>query len=443
MSPQIVYHLRLVTLIQSRAEGNPFFAQELLLDLEEQAAFTRHHDEHGDEWIAIGSDFAQVARELPDSLQGVILTRIDRQTPEKQLVLKLASIIGRFFSYDPLAYLCQQQETTAIVLLNEIVALEDNAFLMRETIESELTYAFHHIMIREVAYDALLFEQKRVLHERVAMWYERQYHDESSATVSILPLLVHHYEHAQQWAKMWQYTLLAGDSAARVYAHDAVISYYQSGLTLVESGFVTPDVDDLSRLYMGLGRAFELSSQYDLALATYKRMEQTLRDVPACKLEALTAQCLLLSISSPLFDAAEADTLTQTTLSLAHQIGAEEIEAKLLWSLYNLYRLTDRLDEALAVSQQSLAIARRLDLRKQLAFNLNDLAYTQYSLGYLDDALAGLLEAHKLWQALDNLPMLTDCLNCLAIVTHFLGSFEQAIAYADESYRISREIENQ
>lgn len=77
-------------LILAKAEGNPFFVEEIIRSLIESAILERQ----ADRWVAAG-DIGEI--EIPDTLEGVILARIDRLPPESKRTLQMASVIGRTF----------------------------------------------------------------------------------------------------------------------------------------------------------------------------------------------------------------------------------------------------------------------------------------------------------------------------------------------------------
>ena len=223
----------LITLVQSRAEGNPFFAEELLLNLQAHGVVTVRPDpESGRPRCQLQKELGKVATALPDSLQGVILARIDRLPPGQQLVLKLAAVIGRAFAYPPLQYLYRHYRTAqAVVLAAEIAQLEEKDFVLTEALEPELTYLFKHIVIREVAYETLLYEQRQPLHRSVAAWYE-QAHQGEAADSPYLPLLAHHYGQAEEVDQERRYAHLAGQQAAARYANEAALTYLNRALEL-------------------------------------------------------------------------------------------------------------------------------------------------------------------------------------------------------------------
>ena len=223
-------------LIYNRSGGNPFFVEELVYALQDREIL---HLQPGTDSEApqlhVTGDLNQTAHTLPDTLQGIALSRIDRLTPEQQLTLKVASVIGRNFTYKTLYNTLHQYTNITELLLQEHL----NHFIERELItiqmvESEQTYLFKHLMTREVAYSTLLHTQRRQLHRTVAKWYELRFDDSTNiiTITRLYPLLVHHWHEAGDTERERYYSRLAGLRAANQYANEEALVYLNRALTL-------------------------------------------------------------------------------------------------------------------------------------------------------------------------------------------------------------------
>jgi len=266
----------LVELVQTRANGNPFFAEELVYNLRDTGIITQHESR-----ITLNADLAQSARTLPDTLHGLILSRIDRLPPERQFVIKVAAVIGRAFAFAPLHHVVNRYVTMIEQSLQaHLAALMQADFTFLEALEPDLTYLFKHIITQEAAYQTLLFAQRRELHRQVAEWYENQFKYEGgsmkdgqsilSTSSFMLPLLAYHYRCAEDVEKERHYARLAGEAAARQYANDAAIGFLSRALDL------TPNDDYAARRELLLAR----ESIYHI---------QGKRQLQIADLEALTA----------------------------------------------------------------------------------------------------------------------------------------------------------
>jgi class 3 adenylate cyclase/tetratricopeptide (TPR) repeat protein len=207
--------------LQSKGEGNPFFSSELVATLHEAGLLVV---EAGICHVPPGAD-PRLAM-LPETVQGVIASRIDRLRPDQQLVLKVASVIGRTFAYQVLRDIHPLTSEQAAVrpILEELQQLD---LTLLEWPDPALTYLFKHVLTQEATYATLLYAQRRALHQAVASWYERTY--SGSAGVGLAPyygLLAYHWERAEQQAQARHYQELAGEQALRAGAYREAAAFF-------------------------------------------------------------------------------------------------------------------------------------------------------------------------------------------------------------------------
>jgi tetratricopeptide (TPR) repeat protein len=128
-------------------------------------------------------------------------------------------------------------------------------------------------------------------------------------------------------------------------------------------------------------------------------------------------------------------------LALTQELADQVIEVQTLWNLLHVYRLTNRL-KAIEVGERALVLARKNNLREQMAFILNDLGRCYLVSCYLNRAKETILEVITLWRELHNLPMLTDSLSTIGQTLYYIGEYEQAIVCMKEALQISQSIDN-
>ena len=174
-------------MIRRRASGLPLFAEELCSALRDTGVIEVHD---GACRMTPGIDLATVA--LPDTVQGVVTARIDRLPPREALTIKVGSVIGIAFAAQLLRDVHPVRDDVAHLDL-VMQRLRQADLTVLEVPEPSLAYAFKHVITREVAYNLMLFAQRRQLHQAVAQWYEAQYGDERP---ELLSLLAHHWARA-------------------------------------------------------------------------------------------------------------------------------------------------------------------------------------------------------------------------------------------------------
>ncbi|MBA3530331.1 MAG: AAA family ATPase, partial [Ardenticatenales bacterium] len=236
------------TLIGERAEGHPFFSEELAYALRDAGLIVITD---GECRMAPGAGDLR-ALDFPDTVQGVITSRIDRLTASQQLTLKVASVIGRVFSFKTLQEV-HPIEADKPHLTDYINALARLDITPMEIPEPELTYIFKHIITQEVAYNMMLFSQRRELHRAVAEWAEQNYQDDLTP---YYPLLAHHWGKANVAVKTLHYLIKAGEQALHNYANEEAVTFFSAALAL--DAQAEKASDKLQRAYweLQLGKAY-------------------------------------------------------------------------------------------------------------------------------------------------------------------------------------------
>jgi DNA-binding NtrC family response regulator/tetratricopeptide (TPR) repeat protein len=188
----------------ARAEGNPFFLEELAYTVREQG-------------------MGHSALAVPDTIQAVLAARMDRlPTPERQL-LQAASVLGKDVTVPLLQAIAELPEAT---LHRELAQLQAAEFLYETQLFPEHEYTFKHALTHEVAYGSLLQERRRTLHMRIVEALEALAGEQMAEQVE---RLAHHALRGEVWDKAVAYCRQAGEKALARSAHrEAVVSFEQA-----------------------------------------------------------------------------------------------------------------------------------------------------------------------------------------------------------------------
>lgn len=162
---QLVWHSspeieELNDVIVARAEGNPFYTEEIVRMLMDKGGII----DQDNEWI-ITSRSREILRSVPGTLRGLILARFDQLAPDLRHTLQQAAVLGRSF---PARLLEELHEDNMDALLEQLLALTDRQFLSEETNSTEREFSFRHTLIQEAVYSTLLKRDRRRLHGYVA-----------------------------------------------------------------------------------------------------------------------------------------------------------------------------------------------------------------------------------------------------------------------------------
>ena len=168
-------------LVAERAEGNPFFVEELIATLAGRGVLARANG--GWSFSELPADFS-----VPDTVQAVLAARIDLLSRTGKSALQTAAVIGRVFWSGPVCELVEGADP-------EFGLLRERDFVLphsRSSIEGQREWLIRHALTREVAYESLLKAKRAPLHAGFARWLERNSEGEDEHA----PLLAHHYAEA-------------------------------------------------------------------------------------------------------------------------------------------------------------------------------------------------------------------------------------------------------
>ncbi len=417
----------LVELMQTRSGGNPFFAEELLATLRDQDLVTVV-----DGVCRVSSDLAQAQHALPDTLHGLVLARIDRLSPERQVVLKVAAVIGRSFFFRLLHHACERWRgpMAEAALRGDLAALNRRDFTFVEALEPELTYVFKHIITQEAAYRTLLYAQRRELHTIVAEWYAAQ-----PALMPYLPLLVHHYRQAERTVEECRYAGLAGEQAARYYDNENALHYFSRALELMPEG----DLEARYGLLWGreavngvLGR--REAQLHDLALLA--ELADALHD--AGKSAAVNLRWAIYADAQADYGAAlrrtqEAVEQARRASDVALQGQVHHEWGRISWKQGQYAAAREQLKRALLLAQFA-------GDRLQEARSLYDLGLVEFEQGNHVNARERFLRAQALYQEMDYRPGVIECLLMFGMLDYQGGDYMAAQSSYDQALSISQAI---
>ena len=209
-------------LIYERAQGNPFFSGELAYALRDTGLIQIE----GEECRLVPGAGGLSAVALPDTVQGVVTSRVDRLNPAAQLALKVASVIGQSFSLRILSAL-YPIESDRPSLPAYLLTLQRLDLTRPEVPDPDPAYSFKHTITREAVYNLMLVSQRRDLHRAAAEWYERHHADDLAP---LYALLAYHWGEADVGARAVEYLEKAGEHALRNHANEEAISFFTEAL---------------------------------------------------------------------------------------------------------------------------------------------------------------------------------------------------------------------
>ncbi|HNT75753.1 MAG TPA: adenylate/guanylate cyclase domain-containing protein [Anaerolineae bacterium] len=242
----------------ARAEGNPFYIEEIIRTLIDQAIIVSHP-----EGWRLERDLD--LHTIPDTLQGLIVARLDQLMEEARRTLQLAAVVGRAFRYEMLAWLASAAALAAT--LDTSLARLQQAELIREHARlPEVAYIFKHVLVHDVAYESLLLRDRRAYHGLVAQHLEDVVTGQKREEV--YEVLAYHYGLSDYREKALDYLTRSGDKARAAYANPEAIAFYRQAARLAEQ---SQQWDAFADVLTGLGDVLFHTGESDEALACYEQ----------------------------------------------------------------------------------------------------------------------------------------------------------------------------
>jgi class 3 adenylate cyclase/predicted ATPase len=446
----------------ARAEGNPFYIEEIIRALIDAQAIVPR----GGQWHI--SDALNLAA-VPDSLQGIIMARIDRLLDEARRALQLASVVGRTFRYQVLQWL---STAAALAHLDADLADLQRAELVREqTRTPELEYGFAQAMFREVAYESLLVRDRRTYHRLVGQQLEELY--SAAQREDVYELLAHHYSLSDDQAKALTYLIKAGDKTRSAYANKEATTFYRQAEALADA---LGSDDDKAAIAEGLGDVAYHVGEYDEALLRFKqalRFRHEARQLADLHrrigavyekrgeyVQALTSVMLGTSLLTPDHtQTVELARLLTLQCRVHHQqgqfeeaIAAGERALRLIQGtahyqeiaqshkeLGNTYEIYSQPQEATVHYEQALAILERIGDEHDASVIFNNLAIIYYqtdlvrSEEYFSNYLYTMQKFGNTWGE-------STAYQNLGIVRYAQGRYDEAIAFYQQSLRMKEQL---
>lgn len=260
----------------NRAEGNPFFIEEIIRSLIDAEVIAR--DEATARW-QVRREVADIV--LPDTLHGVLMSRIDRLPDEARRVLQRASVIGRLFSNRLLAEIAPDHKDR---LEEQLLLLQRMQLIREQTRLPKLEYIFKHHLTQEAAYSSLLQKERRLFHRQVAEALERLFPDRLEQQ---LGLLAYHWEQAEAPEQALLYLLRAGKQTRLAYSNEEAMDYLKRALELLD-GSALGDFrkewrleaqQGLGQVYFATGKLAEAAACFREAIALGQEMGLSLPEL--------------------------------------------------------------------------------------------------------------------------------------------------------------------
>jgi class 3 adenylate cyclase/tetratricopeptide (TPR) repeat protein len=423
--------------ILERSEGNPFFLEEIVRRLIDEGALVRR----GERWAG-AKGIADIS--VPDTVQAVILARLDLLSTGERHVIQQAAVVGRTFWLGAVRELSIASDLEAILeTLKRRELIEER---LTSSMAGDIEYTFKHLLIRDVAYESLPRRERGKAHLSAARWIEDV---SGTRAVELAEVLAHHYASAFHLTQdddlrrtARHYYLTASTNAVKRFALAQARAVGLRAIDLSAAG-----EERLSALE-SLGHIYHMSFSGDDAWESYSEALDELRDLPSpddAVLARLCAQAAMFptrwmgTMQHPV-DKDELLSLIAEGLRAAGEGDSRERALLLSARAMMAFRGYDAdHDAAETDALEAVGIAERLDQPDLLSAAL-DASYGMYFPVRYGPALRAALRRVDLESRLTT-SEISDAYNMCAWSSFYVGDYEASIGYATRGMDMARGLD--
>ncbi|HJW76161.1 MAG TPA: adenylate/guanylate cyclase domain-containing protein, partial [Thermoleophilia bacterium] len=418
--------------IFAKTKGNPLFLEEVVHSLRARGVLERILSQSS---VARAAEMA--ALDIPDRVQGLLMSRIDRLPPDTREVLKAGSVVGRSFD-EALLTGIHDDLLRQVALDRAFDELTGAALVVRDDQRGRSTVTFRHALVQDVAYESLPFARRRELHGRVARYLE------SVQTSPDHGVLVHHYRQAGVGDKTRIHAVRASESSIAVYANREAVDYLALALDTAQ-GRTPPDACLRSRLEELTGDCLETLARHDEAVGRYVRARRlwrsplvrqvssdALREVaPIDDVDARDgALCWKIAVSVERGRSAYGRALHWLDKAAAAlPPDRKGLAARILIAKSIMRSRQGRFAVALIDGEEGLRLAREDGDPELQAYALAMLIHPTYGLGLLERAIEANAEAAALYEQVGDLAGQGKCHGNIASCYQLTGDLRAALEH--------------
>ncbi len=411
----------LYRLVIRKSEGNPYYVEELIKRFIEAGVIEK--GDAGSPGRVFQEKLQQI--KIPDTIQGLLQTRLDDLKEEEKGVLQRAAIVGGTFWQRAVDILLEDLEVSSTGPVLSDLSRKEFILPSKHSALFGDEFMFKHALLRDVTYETILKKKRTIYHALVAEWLEKNSGDRKEEH---LPLIAIHYELGHKPEQAREYYFLAGEQARKTFANHEALSYFDKVIQLQEKPRFSH--------YRVRGATSDVLGDYESALKDYQAM------LGVCR--------------NRLDEGVAFKHLAETHIRLGHyelgrdfvekalQVGQELKDWKMCADSLNLKGRIDHhtgeSDRALECYAQSIAIHRQNGsiLGESRALGNQGVVYVHR--GEYDKAIAAYRAALDLDRAQNNKQRMTMMMSNLGECYQFLGAMEQAIGHHQEALALARGI---
>jgi predicted ATPase len=426
----------LIDLIVKKAEGSPFYVEELIKVLIEGGVIFRGEETWSVELNRL-SDL-----KVPTTLTGLLQARLDSLKPDARETLQQASVVGRVFWTDVIEHMRNpeyQFAESTIPIAERLGMLRSKELIYRydEAASREaLEFIFKNQILHDVTYESVLLRLRPVYHAQAA---EGLVEVGGERVNEYAGRVGEHYERAGEWLNAAEWYVRAGKQAQSTFASESALNYYQKALGFFKEHGGPETLQQKFEVYLRLGEVLNWQARFSDSIEYYNEMlklAEENNDLIA-QARALYARAITHGYQG---DHPAALQGAMQSESLARQANGQLELARALWAQGSARFRLGEARETLSLGEQALEICSELDQQNDVARCLNLLGAAHYVSGRFDKAEEYWSNALKVFQDLGDRQQGMQLLSNLGVIADARGDYETAFNRYDRALAMAHEI---
>lgn len=425
-----------IDLIVKKAEGSPFYVEELIRVLIEGGVIIR-----GAEQWSVALDRLSDLK-VPATLTGLLQARLDGLRSDARETLQKASVVGRVFWIDIVEHMQNpelEHAESSIPITEKLGMLRSKELIYRydeSAAKDASEFIFKNQILHDVTYESVLLRLRPVYHAQVAKGFV----DVGGERVNEYAGRVgEHYERAGDWLKAAEWYTRAGKQARNTFASDSAINYYQKALGFFKEYGGPETLQQKFEVYLRLGEVLNWQARFSDAIENYNEMlklAEENNDLLA-QARALYARAIAHGYQGDHHASLEGAMQSE---SLARSANAQLELARALWAQGSARFRLGEARATLSLGEQALKICSELNQQNDVARCLNLLGAAHYVSGRFDKAEEYWSNALKVFQDLGDRQQGMQLLSNLGVIADARGDYETAFARYNSALATAHEI---
>jgi len=381
----------LIAFVKEKAEGNPFYLEEMINSLIDVEVLTQDKEAHWHLSKPLGE------ADIPSTIHGVLAARLDRLEGDTKRILQEASVIGRTFMLKILGTITALKEQLSGCLLG----LEKMDLIRKRAVEPDLEYLFKHALTQEVVYNGLLMKDRQAIHKSIGLVMEQLFQDRLP---EFYETLAYHFTEGRSILKAVDYLMKSGEKSLNRFS-------------------------------------IEESNQY------YKKAHDLLNDKQdKTKEDNLLLIDILISWGSVHYY--RGSFKEQIEIFKSHENTAESIEDKSRTAMFFAWlslalNFRDQSEDSYLYLNKALKIGEEIGDHQVIGYSCTWLTWTCLSIGLVDEALAHGRRAQKIYRPHEHDPYIYFKSLCGLGTLHYLkGEAKKAVEYGSKAVEYGKTHSN-